>query len=288
MHSIFRLFFFTLVPLFSMGTQILVLPSSAEELSIGTHPTLSGLFSMNPALFTANQRKPYLLLNRGNWLGDVSLSQISYNQTITNKVTHFGLKYSGLTDLEFRGDIPQDDASANFSAYGLVLDAGLSIQNENHRFGFSVSYIHFGIYTEEAKGLSADFGYALNMKNGYSLGMVLQNIGKMTKLDSRSPKLPSGFSAGVSKNSKFNEFTNTVFASMEWNSVASVSKVHLGNKFSWNKLDLMAGYSTSKEITESSIGIGFDFNRFNITYGTRIGSQDIGFPKIISLEILLP
>ena len=47
------------VPLSGMGTQFLVLPSSAEELSMGSHATLPGLFPINPALF---QRQKNILI----------------------------------------------------------------------------------------------------------------------------------------------------------------------------------------------------------------------------------
>ena len=61
---------------------MLVLPTSAEQLSVGNHPTLAGLSPLNPALISASERHPYLALNRGNWLGDISMSQIGYNKII--------------------------------------------------------------------------------------------------------------------------------------------------------------------------------------------------------------
>jgi len=288
MRSVFSLFFSIFIPLQGMGTQMLVIPASAQELSIGSHATLQGLFPINPALYTASEKHPYLSLNRGNWLGDVSLSQIGYNQIGLDKVFHLGLKYSGLTDLEFRGDTPQDEATSNFSAYGLILDAGIAFERLNHRYGISISYVQFGLYTEDSKGVSLDLGYSIKMKNGYSFGLVAKYLGKMTKLDTDSPALPKRFSSGISKQFQFDSFKNSVFGSFEWNSVASASKIHLGNRFSWNRLDLLAGYSTSKQVVESSIGIGINMNRYQITYGTRFGSQNLGFPKLLSIRILMP
>ena len=76
---------------------VLSLPSSADELSIGSHPTLKGLFPINPALYKASESHPYLYLNRINWFGDVSISQIGYNKEKQDKTIHFGLRYSGLS-----------------------------------------------------------------------------------------------------------------------------------------------------------------------------------------------
>ena len=288
MRLTFSLFFLTIVQVQGMGTQILSLPSSANELGMGSHATLDGLFPVNPALYRANEKHPYLSLNRGNWIGDVSLSQIGYNRTGLDKIFHVGLKYSGLTDLEFRSDVPQDDASANFSAYGLVLDAGVAFQHHSHSYGISISYVQFGLYTEESRGVSIDLGYSFKIKNGYSIGLVAKNFGVMTKLENNSPSLPNRFCSGLSKDFRFKNFKNSVYGSVEWNSVVSEAKVHLGNRFRWNRLNLLVGYSSSKQVVESSFGIGINFNRYQVVYGTKFGSQDLGFPKLLSIRVLMP
>ena len=288
MRLIFSLLFSIVIQLQGMGTQMLNLPSSADELSMGSHATLGGLFPINPALYIANEKHPYLSLNRGNWIGDVSLSQIGYNKIGLDKVFHIGIKYSGLTDLEFRGNVPQDDASSNFSAYGLVLDAGVGFKRLNHSYGISISYVQFGLYTEQSKGVGIDLGYSIKLKNGYSIGLVAKNFGGMTKLENNSPSLPKRFCSGISKEFQFKNFKNSIFGSIEWNSLVSEAKVHLGNRFRWNRLNLLAGYSTSNQIVESSIGIGINFDRYQVIYGTRFGSQDLGFPKLLSIRVLMP
>ena len=99
MRLTFSFFLLVLTQLHSMGAQMLSIPSSADELSIGSHPTLEGLLPLNPALYRANERHPYLYLNRGNWFGDVALSHIGYNKAGLDKVIHLGMRYSGLSDL---------------------------------------------------------------------------------------------------------------------------------------------------------------------------------------------
>ena len=288
MRSIFSLLIILSVPITGMGTQFLVLPSSAEELSMGSHATLPGLFPINPALFSAPKKYPHFSINRGSWLGDVTLTHIGYNQAWDNKTTHFGIKYSGLTDIEFRENIPQDNAFSSFSAYGLAMDAGISIDREDQKFGFSISYIDLGLYTERTSGFGLNLGYALDLKNGINIGLAVQNIGRMKTLSSKAPSLPMRLSTGASKLIRSDRFVNNIFGSVEWNSVVAASKIYLGNRFSWNRLDILAGYSTSKEVVESSIGIGLNLNRYHISYGVRIGSQDLGIPKVLSVRLLLP
>ena len=288
MHLIFSFLLAFSIPLSGMGTQFLVLPSSAEELSMGSHATLPGLFSLNPALFSAPKKYPHFSIDRGTWLGDVTLTHLGYNQNSGSRTTHLGIKYSGLTDLEFRQDMPQDDASSRFSAYGLAIDGGASISRENQKFGFSISYINFGLYTESSSGIAINLGYALELKNGVTLGLVGQNIGWMKELSSSSPSLPVRFSTGLSKLIRSDMFTNKIFGSVEWNSIISAPKIYVGNRFSWNRLEILTGYSTAKEVVESSIGIGLNLNRYHIAYGVRVGSQDLGIPKTLSLRLLLP
>ena len=96
----------------------------------------------------------------------------------------------------------------------------------------------------------------------------------MTKLENSSPSLSTRFCSGISKQFQFESFKNSVFGSAEWNSLISEAKVHLGNRFSWNRLNLLAGYSASNQVVESSIGIGINFDRYQVVYGTRFGSQD--------------
>ena len=288
MHLIFSFLLAFSIPLSGMGTQFLVLPSSAEELSMGSHATLPGLFSLNPALFSAPKKYPHFSIDRGTWLGDVTLTHLGYNQNSGSRTTHLGIKYSGLTDLEFRQDTPQDDASSRFSAYGLAINGGASISRENQKFGFSISYINFGLYTESSSGIALNLGYALELKNGVTLGLVGQNIGWMKELSSSSPSLPVRFSTGLSKLIRSDMFTNNIFGSVEWNSIISAPKIYVGNRFSWNRLEILTGYSTAKEVVESSIGIGLNLNRYHIAYGVRVGSQDLGIPKTLSLRLLLP
>ena len=126
------------------------------------------------------------------------------------------------------------------------------------------------------------------MKNGYSIGIVAKNFGMMTKLENDTPILPMRFSSGISKDLQFKNFRNSVFGSLEWNSIISGSKVYLGNRFSWNRLNMLAGYSISKKVTESSFGIGINMNRYQITYGAKFGTQNIGFPKLLSIKVSMP
>ena len=288
MHSVFKLFLILLFPLYGLGTQFLILPTDAEELSIGSHPTMSGISSVNPALFSVSLNNPGLSISRGIWLGDVTLTHLGYTQPAKGKTFHFNAKYSGLSDLEFRDAVPVDDALSTFSSYGVSMNSGFSIQREKQKLGISFSYIFMGIYTETASGFGLNLGYARDIVKGMKLGISIQNLGIMSKLSKDAPSLPTRVIGGVSKQIIFNDYQNTVYCSGEWNQSASTEKFYFGNNFRWDRLSLMGGFSASENVVESSAGFGINLGQYEITYGIQFGSQNLGTPQILTFQFRLP
>ena len=288
MHSVFKLFLILLFPLYGLGTQFLILPTHAEELSIGSHPTMSGISSVNPALFSVSLNHPGLSISRGIWLGDVTLTHLGYTQPAKGKTFHFNAKYSGLSDLEFRDAVPVDDALSTFSSYGVSMNSGFSVQREKQKFGISFSYIFMGLYTETTSGFGLNLGYARDIVKGMKLGISIQNLGIMSKLSKDAPSLPTRVIGGVSKQIIFNDYQNTVYCSGEWNQSATTGKFYFGNDFHWNRLSLMGGFSASENVVESSAGFGINLGQYEITYGIQFGSQNLGTPQILTFQFRLP
>ena len=288
MHSVFKLFLILLFPLYGLGTQFLILPTHAEELSIGSHPTMSGISSVNPALFSVSLNNPGLSISRGIWLGDVTLTHLGYTQPAKGKTFHFNAKYSGLSDLEFRDAVPVDDALSTFSSYGVSMNSGFSVQREKQKFGISFSYIFMGLYTETTSGFGLNLGYARDIAKGMKLGISIQNLGIMSKLSKEAPSLPTRMIGGVSKQIIFNDYRNTLYCSGEWNQSASTGKFYFGNNFRWDRLSLMGGFSASENVVESSAGFGLKLGQYEITYGIQFGSQNLGTPQILTFQFQLP
>ncbi len=288
MHSVSKLILTLLVPLYGMGTQFLVLPTHANELSIGSHPTMGGISPINPALFSAPQNHPDLSISRGVWLGDVTLTHLGYTQLVRGKTFHFNAKYSGLSDLEFRDAVPQDEALSTFSSYGVSVDGGFSVLREKQKYGISFSYIFMGLYTETSSGFGINLGYARNLAKGMKLGLSIQNLGKMSKLSEKAPALPARMIGGISKQFTFNDYQNTLYCSGEWNQSASTGKFYFGNHFRWARLSLMGGFAATENVVESSAGFGLNLEKYQITYGIQFGSQNLGTPQILSFQFRLP
>ena len=287
MPIIFKIFFLFCSLTYGLGLQFLTLPFSSKELSIGSHPTLFEHNPVNPSLYSAYQNRPSIFLNQGVWLGEIGLTQVGYNFKNNNSVTHFGFRYSGINDLEFRDETPSDRPLSYFSSFGLSLDAGRSFKRGQQRFGLSISYVHYGMFIYESKGIGLNFGYSLDLKNKIKLGGAIQNLGKMTKLQTNEILLPQRIIVGISKELKISQIINFIYASVEKNILVPSAKIYLGNHINWDRFNLYSGISSSKKVLETSIGFGVLINRFEVMYAIRYGSQNVGIPQFISLRFLL-
>ena len=145
-----------------------------------------------------------------------------------------------------------------------------------------------GIYNESAQGLALNAGYLHRFPNKLSLGFSILNIGKMSALGSTAPLLPTRVFMGLAKKLNFGDYSNTLHLSSEWNDVAETIQIWVGNIFNWKKLRIMAGTSATSEIYTASAGMGLQLGQYNISYGIRFGSQDIGLPQSITLHLRLP
>jgi|MEHZ01.4.fsa_nt_MEHZ011309146.1_2 hypothetical protein len=290
MHLVFNLFLLIVIslPVYGLGTKFLFLPSSVEQLAIGNHSTLPGMFPVNPALFSAEKNQSNLMLNRGSWLGDISLMHIGFNQSFNNKIVHFGVKYSGLTDFEYRENTPQDDPLSYFSSYGISFNTGFSFSNEKYKFGFMLSHIRLGLYTEETSGFSISLGSTYNLNNGFKIGLSLENLGRMDNLITEKVKLPQRLISTISKELQLNSYQNTVFGSIDWDKKPTDIQYIIGNQLKWTFLDFYTSFLYSDSFYESSIGFSIKAKTLKIGYGIRFGTQDLGNPHMISLNILLP
>jgi len=288
MRLIFRFLILIRAPIFALGTQFLSLPSNAEELAVGSHPTFGRFFSVNPSILIAPKEGPELSLCRGTWIGGVNTANLAYNQNINNRTLHIQLRYSGLTDIELRDERPSDEALAYFSSFGISGKIGVSFGSNRSRYGISLESIRIGIYNESAQGMALNAGYLYRFPNKFSFGLSVLNIGKMSSLKSSAPRLPTRFFVGLSKELIFGEYSNSVHLSSEWNEVAETMHLWFGNIFNWKTIQIMSGISTASKIYTASAGIGLQLGQYNISYGIRFGSQDIGLPQSITIHIRLP
>mgnify|MGYP001168946453 CR=1 FL=1 len=282
------LLYFLSLPIFGIGTKFLMLPSSVEQLTIGNHSTLGGVAPINPALFSTQNKQSNILINRGVWIGDVNIMNIAFNQASGEKVFHFGVNYSGLTGFEYREERPVDVPLSYFSSYGISVKSGLSFSAFKNKFGLSLSYIKIATEVEEANGFGLNFGYVYNFSSNFNIGVSIENIGKMNELISEEVKLPQRRLSTLSKKVTLNNSYSTIYGSIDWGNGPAKNKYFIGNSFSWKNSNLFSGFALSDNSTEASVGFSIKVNTVKVGYGIRFGSQNLGNPYLISLDILLP
>ena len=290
MRLTFKIFLLLYFPLFGLGGQFLVIPYDAKELGLGSQPTIGGFSSLNPALYSAKEGNPSLNISQGNWIGGVSLSSADYSHHLKNKILYLGLRYSGLSDLEFRVNKPQNEPLAKFSSYGLSLKSGVAFSAKNIQYGFSFSYISMGIYTESSHGFSLGLGSLINLKNNWDVGISAQGLGSMSPLLNDSPSIPQRFFIGVSKLNSIGFLNNSSFLSFELNNFNKKLNYlwNVGNKITWKQLEFFNGVSFGKNTNFYSAGLTLKGKNLDISYGIKINAQNLGMPQIISLRLDLP
>ena len=282
------LLYFLSLPIFGIGTKFLMLPSSVEQLTIGNHSTLGGVAPINPALFSTQNKQSNILINRGVWIGDVNIMNIAFNQASGEKVFHFGVNYSGLTGFEYREERPVDVPLSYFSSYGISVKSGLSFSAFKNKFGLSLSYIKIATEVEEANGFGLNFGYVYNFSSNFNIGVSIENIGKMNELILEEVKLPQRRLSTLSKKVTLNNSYSTIYGSIDWGNGPAKNKYFIGNSFSWKNSNFFSGLALSDNSTEASVGFSIKVNTVKVGYGIRFGSQNLGNPYLISLDILLP
>ena len=291
MRLIFKRFFICTIsfyPLLAIGTQFLVLPVSAMELALGSHPAFGGSATINPALIQAPQGGPLLSFDNGYWLGDIRISNFCLDQQIGKGAGRFSIRYAGLTGLEFRDHRPADDPLSSFAAFGLTLETGFSYPIIAGHIGFLVRTLYIAIYDQYSTGVSLDIGYTKLFSSGWNAGISLLNIGKLSNMNIKTPELPMRLLAGVSRSMDGGRFQNLVCMTGEWAFLPQTWKVSFRNDFSWDQFHILSGTSFTDQTSSVSIGTGLQLGRFKVFYAIRFSSQDIGMPHIFSVNTRLP
>ena len=289
MDLVFKILIYLLsLPIFGMGSNFLMLPSSVDQIAVGNHSTIDGASPINPALFSAVENQSNIQVSRGAWIGDINLMNISFNQSLKNKVIHFGINYSGLTGFEYRENRPEDLPKSHFSSYGLLLKSGFSIKNIRNSFGISFSYLKMGIETQETGGIGINFGFAHQFNQVLKLGVSLENIGYVNKINKKKITLPTRLITTLSSKIFPDTFNSIIYGSIDWDSDITDNKYLLGNSTSWNNFNLYNGFLISENLKEFSAGFSIKINSIDIGYGKKFSNHNLGSPQIISFKILLP
>lgn len=269
---------------FGIGTQFLSIPNSARELALGVNPALKGESFSNPAVCSSYIPYPDIFISHGSWLAGVTTTTIQYSKGVGG----IQIRYSGISDLEFRTGIPTDNSLAEFGAYGASFGGFYSKQIGNNYFGISLKGIGFQIYDESSYGYAADFGITKMFGEKLNVGLSVLNIGSMSVLSKTAPNLPVRILSGIRYQSSYKSWKNEMLFSIEKSSFNSGLIYRMGNELIWQKIAIQAGTQLSEKVNSISGGIRLRLGMYSFQYGVQIGSQNLGLSQMLDFSVRLP
>ena len=143
------------------------------------------------------------------------------------------------------------------------------------RAGVTAKYLLERIFTNSSQGYAFDFGVQADLPGEMQFGAALQNIGRMSKLDTQATRLPEVLRAGVAAHPfhvRLQEDDATLarlFATVEVSHFFGMQRtqLHVGlGAEVFEMLTLRGGYITNDDLRGPSLGIGLDIDKALVDY----------------------
>ncbi len=196
---------------------------------------------------------------------------------------------TGSGDLEARerpGD-PDGFFDAQFVNAGIAYGRSLGPV----RAGITLKYLTERIFTHSANGYAFDFGLQVStMKDGLRLGAVLQNLGKMEKLNAEATKLPRLMRVGLeifpfrilTAGDGAALLSTSLLLEVSHNTVTETTHYHIG--LSGEVLETITariGYISHDELRDISAGLGLEISGMKFDYAVLPFEDGFGGPAHI-------
>lgn len=144
------------------------------------------------------------------------------------------------------------------------------------RAGVTAKHLSERIYTRTAYGYAFDFGLQADvLGGGLVTGAVLQNVGKMSELESESTALPRAVRVGVAvypldvllSDDEATLLRTLISAEVAHFVNSETTRFHVGLSVEiLDTIDLRGGYMTNDALRGPSLGLGFAFERAVFDY----------------------
>jgi hypothetical protein len=261
----------------SIGTQFLAIPKNNFELISGYNPMLSRGFA-----------RPTISATYGNWIADMKLTNISFSKGFENGYGGLDLRYISLNDLELRTERPSDEPISYYSSSAYTVDTWYGKAYGTTSIKLAVRYLSIQLYDENSDGFAIDFVANKRIKDGYSIGAAILNLGSMGKMYSEKPELPLRAIIGGQIDFDIKQTKNEVAVSLEKSSMVKGLIIRVSDYIKYNNLQFMVGSQYSNKEVSVSGGINFTFGSYIIGYAVQVGSHALGIPQYLNLSIILP
>jgi len=265
------------------------MPISAQSAAgMGVFTQMSGspiaIFE-NPA--GIQNLSPKICLSHGFWFSDISSDAFAFSIPVRQRTFAAGFNFVRIPGIQIR-ETPTEDPLNEIEAQYLTVGAGYSQQiRKRLTIGASVKYLYENLYTETGHGYAFDFSGRWLAPSSLDVSILIQNLGKMNKLDNESTTLPRLLKIGIVRPDIFIEdpFRVSVGLSLETNLDTKESGARVGTEICIkNLLSLHAGYQQIGSLNRKSVGFSIQAKRFELDYALLFYSKDIDNPSIFSLS----
>lgn len=272
----------------AIGTDFLVIPSTAGELALGTQTGMTSDSYLNPASQDSRAVGIEFDFSMGSWLDGVRASSLNIGYSLFNGQARSGFRFYGLDDIDYYDDRPSDQPLSSWGAYGISLDGSWSRKIGANQFGIGIHLLQIQLQTESSSGVGFDLGYIRTMGNKLTIGGAILNLGRMNTLLETAPDLPLRIAAGIAYKFSHPDFPTILGINAEWSKQREQLIYNIGSQTNWKFMSLKLGTQTSPEVITVSGGFTLNFGRYAIGYSIRFGSQQVGVPQLLDLSILVP
>ena len=242
----------------------------------------------NPAGLAAAEKNSLILMHN-SWLQGINheFAAIQFANGEHNLAVSFNL--ISVTGIELRDETASVDPIGETQALNSYLGIAYATKVlESWLVGVQLKYLYEKYYLNSADGFALDFGIKKeNLLPDVGVGLVIQNMGKMSTLKNQSTNLPLLVRAGINYKLPFTIMNDQPLLAADFSHIFSnASTVGLGLETTLVEyVDIRFGYVFGRESQSLTAGFGVCFGIFNISYAFVPYSYDLGNSHRFSLLV---
>lgn len=290
------LFLLLTIPLWAQteaGLAFLKLPVDARSAAMGEAATAAARDASaaywNPALLAGNSSKSLVLMHNA-YLADIAQEFVAFQFAAGKNNLAVSLNLINIPGIDIRGERPTEQPAGKTEAINLAaaLSYARSVKN-NWSVGLSLKYLYEKYYLEDAGGYAIDLGIVKSnlFNKPLTLGVTLQNLGKMSPLQNEATKLPLLLRGGLLYQTPFILFDKPVQTTFDVDYLVHDNqlRLHTGLQVSLLKnLDGRAGLLQDSDHLRYSLGFGLNYKQYQLSYAFSPYPYNLGYAHRFSLH----
>jgi len=242
----------------------------------------------NPAGLALSEKNSALFMHNA-WIQGVNheFAAVQLFNGLHNLAVSLNMMF--VSGIELRGEQASDNPIGETSAHNVNLGLSYATTLGNDwKIGGQIKYLYEKYYLESASGFAIDLGIMKqNIFSDLSWGLVVQNLGSMSKLRNESTRLPLSLRTGIGYYLPFTFFNQKpLFAADLFYVLDDITRLNLGLESQiYEHFSVRAGYIFGGESYGVTAGLGFRFASYDIAYAYIPFKYNLGDSHRFSLSV---